>query len=296
MHRDAVLTYPGTNIPLIRGGAPDPPAGDGNAGAGVGAGAGAGSGDAGAKTGDAKPPAEDYKAKYTELEGRYKGYDELRHPTENRAFTPAEIRQALDWSKAAYPVIQRVQRGELIEKPSGEHKAEPPAAKDPYEGIEDLDDRQRAQRITDILRGELGGMTKAELEAFRAEMKQFQTGLGTQQQLLFKLITMARDNPDVDINALVEKSTKAASMGPLEILDFMADVLKSPKEQERAIAAAVEKAKADMKAEIENRKVPPPTRRGPRLIVNNSKETPVEQSNKRFSSFMERLNKAANGE
>jgi hypothetical protein len=275
--------YPGTNIRLIRGGAPDAPASDAPK----------------VETPAAESSADttDYKSKYSELEGRYKGYDQLRHPTENRTLTASEIQQALDWGRSAYPIYEQHRRGELVPRSAVSERQESRAPQaDPLDGIDDLTPREQVNRMLSVIREEVGGLTKSEMQTIRSEIETFKGGLGTQQQLMFKLINLARQDPDLDINTLVHEATRASAMGPMDLMDFMAKQLHGPKDQERAIAAAVEKAKAEWKLEQDAKRVPPSTRHLPRMVSQDKSKTPADTHGKLYNNFLERLAKASNAD
>lgn len=229
-------------------------------------------------------PADDWQSRYTE---RDKEYADLKSKYDRYAALgePEQIGQV-------YNTLRQIQAdfqaGKLTYAQAQEAKRELQQDKDPFDGWEDLQPREQAQRMRDMLRTETTGLTKAEMDAFRKEMRDYQVNLGTQQQLLFRIIQLKTENPDLDIDALLKQSTEASTYGPQQILELQAKAMRSPKEQEKAIARAVEEAKAKWQQEQDAKKVPMSTRQAPRLTRLRDKASPIERREERLSNLFKR--------
>lgn len=228
-------------------------------------------------------PAEDWQSRHAALERelneikpryeKYKAYGE-----------PEQIGQVYN---SLRQINADFQSGKLSYAQAQQAK-EDLKEKDPFDGWDELDARQQAQRMRDMLRTDVGGLTKAELDAFRKEMKEYQVNLGTQQQLLFRIIQLKTENPDLDIDELLKQSTEASSYGPQQILELQAKALRSPKEQQKAIEKAVEEAKVKWQQEQDAKRVPLSTRQAPRLF-GAKKIDPVTRRGERIGNLLKRV-------
>lgn len=228
-------------------------------------------------------PAEDWQSRYAALErerddykGKYEKYKPYGEPEQI-----GQVYQSLRQINADF------QAGKLTYAQAQAAK-EDLKEKDPFEGWEDLGPKEQAQRMRDMLRGDVTGLTKADMDAFRKEMKDYQVNLGTQQQLLFRIIQLKTENPDLDIDELLKQSTEASGYGPQQILELQAKALRSPKEQQRAIEKAVEEAKAKWQQEQDAKRVPLTTRRMPRLAEAHQKD-PIARRQERVANMMKRV-------
>ncbi len=227
----------------------------------------------------------DLERRYTELEGRHKAYEPFGAPeaVAQRLQLLERIQQEYKEGKLTYAQAQRA-TDKVNEKPA-----------DPYEGLDDLTPREMAQRLTEILRKDLTATHEGEVNKLREEIKQYQIGNTTQQQLMFKLVTLARDNKDLDIDALVKEATKASGMTPLEIIDLVAKQMGQPKEMERAIAKARDEAKAEAKLEFDKQRMPLNTRPMPKLLSSREKKNPLERRTERLGNLQSRMNQMLRG-
>lgn len=227
-------------------------------------------------------PAEDWQSRYTALEREYNDtkskYDKYKAYGEPEAI--GQVYNSLRQINADF------QAGKLTYAQAKEAKEEL-KQKDEFEGYEDLDPRQQAQRMRDILKNDVSGLTRSEMDAFRKEMKDFQVNNATQQQLLFRIIQMKTENPDLDIDELLKGATEASSYGPQQFLELQAKALRSPKEQQRAIEKAVEEAKAKWQQEQDAKRIPLSTRQAPRLFQ-AKKPDPITRRAERVANLMKR--------
>jgi hypothetical protein len=210
---------------------------------------------------------DEYKSKYE----KYKGYGE-----------PEAVGQVYNQLRQ---IAADFQAGKLTY--AQKQAAEAEVKRDEFEGWEDLEPRKQAERMRDLLRNEVTGLTKADMDRFREEMKQYQVNLGTQQQLLFRIIQLKTENPDLDIDELLKQSTEASAYGPQQILELQAKALRSPKEQQKAIEKAVEEAKAKWQQEQDAKRVPLSTRQAPR-ITGFKKIDPIARRQERVNNLVKR--------
>lgn len=227
-------------------------------------------------------PADDWQSRYTALE---REYQQIKPQYEKyKAYGEPEI------VGRAYDQLRQIaadfQAGKISYAQAQQAKAEV-QQRDEFEGWEDLEPRKQAERMRDLLRNDVGGLTKRELDAFREEMKNYQVNLGTQQQLLFRIIDLKSQHPDLDINELIRGATEASGYGPTQILEMQAKALQSPKEVQRQIDAAVEAAKAKWQQEQDQKRVPPTTRALPRLAA-TQKTDPATRRQERITNLLRR--------
>lgn len=253
MGRVPDLCYAGTNIRLIRGGAPEaPPSGGPDSGAGAGGPPPADSG--------AGAPARNWEKDYGELKARHDPYESLRHPTENRSWTPQEINQTIDYARTIY---QQIQAGQLVPKSAAPEKPAAPAG-DPFEKFDEMEPRQQAQffqdRVLDAGRREL-------IEPLNKRFDEFQRGQAQQQQLLLKVIQQMVKDPTLDPTDILTKATELASLPPEKLLERAVEMVTEPQRRERDIKQAVEAELARRTQEEEKKAVALlTTRPGPHLV------------------------------
>jgi len=297
-----VLTYPGTNIPLVRGGAPDPPsgAGDSKAAAAAPAGGGTASPPSGGDPPSAKfpadsgaaPPTEDWQKKYADLEARHKQYERFGKPEQIDEF----VKQAQTNKAQLDKIYTDFQEGRLTYAQAKAKAENVQAQVDPFEGYDALEPREQAQRLMGVLKREFEDFSKAELAKIQQQVATQSANLSTQMKLAWKLMQTARANPDVSIDDIIAESTAAAGYSPEQIIDLIVDRKSEPKRIQQKIDEAVAKAKADWQREQDNKKVPPTARSIVRLAPKDKPASPAERHDKIFGNFMDRLNRAAGGE
>lgn len=291
--RPARAVYPGTHFPIIRGGAPEAPpsGGDGKPAAAAPAGGGPPSPAAGAppsgETVGAAPPARNWEKDYADLESRYKQYEKYGKPEQIDAF----VAQAQTNKQYLDKIAKDFEEGRITYA-QAKQQADAVQNADPFDGYENLEPREQANRLLTALKSEFGEFTKSELKKIQDEVKTTGSNLSTQMKLAWKLLQTARANPDVDLDTIIQESTQAAGYTPEQIIDLIVEKQSAPKRQQQAIDEAVAKAKAEWQREQDAKKVPPTTRTMPRLMPKEKPLSTAEKHDRQFNSFTDRLNAA----
>ncbi|TAK94590.1 hypothetical protein EPO05_06105 [Patescibacteria group bacterium] len=263
MHSDQLLyeqMLAAGKIP--RGGAPDPtptnsPAPNATSPASGGGNTPSASPGAGAQPASSPPstpekfttPADDWQSKYTELEGKYKAWDGFGEP--------ATVKQTMDFARQVVTALQSGQSavfdpetGKVLFKSVSTQNPAAPA--DPFDGIDELPPREMAARLRDIVRNELAGTVKQDVENVKKLINDALGNLGGQQKLFMTAARLAQQHPDVPFEELVAEATRMSSMTPEQLLEAALQQKLSPAQQQKIIEQKVQEALAARQQEQEN--------------------------------------------
>ena len=293
------LTYPGTNIPLIRGGAPDARAGDKGPAASPAPASGAASPAAGAAASASAAPAagsepagggRNWEKDYTELQGRYSRYEKLGAPEALEGVVGRER----TYEAQLRAINKDFQDGKLTYAQAKAAAADAGPESDPFDDTyETLAPRDQAQRMIGVMRKEFGDLTKKQLAEIEQRSTAASGNLSTQMKIAWKLMQAKLANKDLDLDTLITKSTETSGYGPEQIIDMMIEAQGAPGKQDAAIKAALAKQEATLRAEFENKRTAQPSRAAPRIMPKTKPGTPAERQDKIYNGFMDRLAAAA---
>lgn len=291
-------TYPGTNIPILRGGAPDPPAADPKPAAQA---APAGGGSPPAAGGDPKPVAKpdgsgaapsSWETEKADYQKRLGAYERFGKPEEIDTFvTQARTNKAQldriyeDFKDGKISYAQAQQKAEQVAQPA-----------DPFDGYDDLQPREQAQRLIGVMKREFEDFTKTEMAKIAQAVQSQSASMSTQMKLAWKLMDVARKNPDVSLDDIIAGSTEQTAYSPEQIIDLQVHRMSEPQRIKLAADKAVAEARAEWQRELDAKKVPLTTRTAPRLVTRPKTDaSPAEARDRVFGNFMDRLNRAAGG-
>lgn len=271
------LCYPGTNIALIRGGAPDTdPPNSPTAPPSAAPPASTPPSTAPPTT----PPADDWQAKHAALE---KEHAPWKQHLASFGLTPEQTRETIEWARRA---AQEIQSGKLRygdQPPTAKDTAAPPA--DPFDGWDDLDARQQAARLRKMISEDLQTSLKPEVESVKSLLQNFTTTQGGQLQLAMQAMRLSQES-GVPFDELIASATELASLSPQQLLQQALAAKASPGRHKQEIEQAVQRALADAKAEADKERVAGLTARiSPRLLPEQPKD-PLERAQKRRTNLL----------
>lgn len=187
-------------------------------------------------------PADDWQAKYTELEQKYKGWSELGDD-------PKQIKEVVDWARQR---AAEIQAGRLRPyDPASERRPEPTATPDPYAGWDDLTPREQAERQTQLIAQQLSGKVTGEAAELKRMLEEHQRVLSTQSTLFQKAMRLAVAHPEVPFDVLVAKATEIGSAGPDRLFELALEGELAPSKQKQLIEQEVQKRLAAKEQEAE---------------------------------------------
>jgi len=206
----------------------------------VGGGDAAGTGGAqqaqpGSGQGQQSAPQRNWEKDYSDLEGKYKSYE--------RYGTPEQIENAIRWAQWAQQTKAKLDNGEYVSRADiaklQQQQAHQEPQNDPWEQYDEYEPAQRRRLIQE----EVKRLAREQFDEFKGkELAPAQQGMQGQHQLLLKVVQQMIRNPDLDPADILARATEFATLPVDKLIERAVESAVSPKQQEKAIQAAVEKA------------------------------------------------------
>lgn len=269
--------YPGTTIRLIRGGAPAPgesaPSSPSTTPA-LSSSAATGAVDkptsAAPASPSAEPPLQDWPDRYNKLEGEYAQWKRLKDAGYTPEHLESVVRQAYEWDT-------EIKAGKLRRAEAPAPKQPDLPAADPFEKWDDLDGRQQAALLRQVLAGDLTNSFKSDVEQIRTAIETNQKNVNTQQKLFQHAVELAIQNPGVPINEIVNEAMATASLSPEQLMERALQSRIAPSQNEAKIKAEVERRLAEAKAAESKKDIDRLMGFGPSRLQPDATGTPQER-------------------
>lgn len=196
---------------------------------------------------------EDVIKSYTELESKYGEVSSLKNQLEQMG----GLENLKQWAQAAPGYYQAYQQAVAQLQQAQQHaQTQQAPAGDPFENWEMLTPKEQAQRQTQLVAGALTQYINTYGQQAVAQMQEQQrqqlAALNTQWDIYRTVNDIARKNPSVDPNALLQSMAKIAGGDLSTLVDIATKQVAGPAEMEAKIQAELQRRLADERLKAQN--------------------------------------------